>query len=468
MTAGAVDLARLARGGAVHFMGIGGAGMCALAEWLVREGGTVTGCDVKQGPAVARLTELGAAVSIGHDPAHLDGAVALVYTAAVPEGHPELVRARELAIPVFKRAQALGALVSGGTVVAISGTHGKTSTTALTVEVLAAAGLDPTGFGGGRVAAWGGNLRRGGGEVFVVEADEFDRSFHALTPDVAVVTNVEADHLDIYGDLEGVRAAFRTFLAQLRPEGTVLICADDPGASALLTACPGARTYGLGAGCMLRAVEVRHDDGGSHFRVMEDGRDRGPARLSQPGDHNLRNALAAAGVARSLGASWEAIREGWAGFRGVGRRFERLGSAGGVEVIDDYAHHPTEIAATLGAVRSAWPKRRVVAVFQPHLYTRTRDFQREFGAALAGADRTWITEVFPAREAPIDGIDGALLVRTTREAGGDAAYEPDLDLLPDALAADLREGDVVVTLGAGSIDAIGPRLLASLQGRSHA
>lgn len=468
MTAPSVDLLRLARSGPVHFMGIGGAGMYALAEWLVREGGAVTGCDVKRGPAVARLEELGVAVEIGHAPEHLDGVEALVYTAAVPVAHPELARARDLGLPMLKRAEALGALVAGGTVVAIAGTHGKTSTTALTVEVLTAAGLDPTGFGGGRVASWGGNLRPGSAELFVVEADEFDRSFHALTPDVAVVTNVEADHLDIYGDVEGVRAGFRTFLAGLRGDGAVWICADDPGAAALLTGCPGARTYGLSAGSMLRAVEVRHDDRGIRFRVMEEGRDCGAARLHQPGDHNLRNALAAAGVARSLGASWDAIREGWDRFRGVGRRFERLGAVAGVEVIDDYAHHPTEIAATLGAVRSGWPERRLVAVFQPHLFSRTRDFQREFGRALAGADRVWLTDIFPAREAPIEGVDGQLLVRTTREAGGDPAYEPDLDRLAEAVAAELEEGDVVVTLGAGSIDATGPRILAALEGRLHA
>ncbi len=464
-----IDLAALSRTGPVHFMGIGGAGMCALAEWLVDEGGRVTGCDLKAGPATARLSSLGAQVSLGHDAAHADHAVALVYTSAVPAGHPELARARERGIPVLKRAEALGSLVSRGTVVAIAGTHGKTSTTALTVEVLAAAGLDPTGFVGGTVPAWGGNVRRGGGELFVVEADEFDRSFHALAPDVAVVTNVEADHLDIYGDVDGVRAAFREFLERVRPGGAVVICGDDPGAAALLADRPGAGpTYGLSAGTQLRAVDVRHDAAGSRFRVMETGVDRGEARLGVPGDHNLRNALAAGAVARHLGASWDDIRRGWAAFRGVGRRFQHLGSAGGIDVVDDYAHHPTEIVATLDAARAAWPGRRLVAVFQPHLYSRTRDFADAFGQALARADRVWLTDVFPAREAPIPGVDGTLVANAARRAGADVAYEPALDRLAAAVAADLEPGDVVLTMGAGSIDATGPALLAHLKATAHA
>ncbi|MBT8404788.1 MAG: UDP-N-acetylmuramate--L-alanine ligase, partial [Gemmatimonadetes bacterium] len=361
------------------------------------------------------------------------------------------------------------ALVAGGRVVAIAGTHGKTTTTALTVEVLVAAGLDPTGFVGGSVPAWGGNLRRGSDALYVVEADEFDRSFHTLTPDVAVVTNLEADHLDIYGDVEGVRGAFRDFLARLRPGGTCIVCADDPGSAALLAELPGAGpTYGLSAGTQLRAVDVVHEAGGSRFRIVEHGVDRGAGRLPVPGDHTLRNALAAAAVARSLGADWDAIRTGWQAFRGVGRRFEALGAAADVEVIDDYAHHPTEIRVTLEAVRRAHPTRRVVAVFQPHLYSRTRDFATEFGVALAAADRVWVTDVFPAREDPIEGVDGALVVEAAARAGADVAYEPALDRLPGRVAGDLRPGDVVVTMGAGSIESTGPTLLALLEAGIHA
>ncbi len=465
----APDLAALAREGEVHFMGVGGAGMCGLAEWILQEGGRVSGCDLKAGATTARLAALGAEISIGHDPAHVVGATALVHTSAIPSGHPELVAARERGIPVLKRAEALGALVSPGRVVAIAGTHGKTSTTALTVQVLASAGRAPTGFVGGTVAAWGGNLHRGSAELFVVEADEFDRSFHALHPDVAVVTNVESDHLDIYGDASGVTEAFRVFLRQVRPGGARIICADDPGAAALLADHPDAGpTYGLSAGSQLRAVEVRHSAGATRFRVIEKGVDRGEATLPLPGDHNLRNALAAGAVGRFLGAEWGDVMEGWRSFAGVGRRFQRLGSAADIEVIDDYAHHPTEIAATLDAASRAFEGRRVVAVFQPHLYSRTRDFRAEFGRALAAADLVWLTDVFPAREAPIDGIDGHTVVDAVREAGGRVHYEARLDRLPAAVIDTLRAGDVVVVMGAGSIEATGPAVLASLEEAIHA
>ncbi len=465
----APDLSALSRSGPVHFMGVGGAGMYALAEWLLLEGGAVSGCDLKVGPATERLATLGARIALGHDPAHADEAVAIVHTSAVPTTHPELARARERGIAVLKRAEALGALVNRGRVVAIAGTHGKTSTTALTVEVLSAGGLDPTGFVGGTVPAWGGNLRRGGGDLFVVEADEFDRSFHSLTPDVAVVTNLETDHLDIYGDLEGVREAFRTFLDGVRAAGTVIVGADDPGAASVLAELPDAGpTYGLSAGAQLRAVEVRPRADGTLFRVVERGVDQGEATLGVPGDHNLRNALAAAAVARELGVGWDDIRRGWALFKGVGRRFERLGSAGGIDVVDDYAHHPTEVSAALQAARSAYPGRRVVAVFQPHLYSRTRDFHDEFGRALAAADRVWVTDVFPAREAPISGIDGALVAGAVEARGGRVAYEARLDRLAEVVAAELVAGDVVLTMGAGSIESVGPAILARLQGGVHA
>jgi UDP-N-acetylmuramate--alanine ligase len=459
-----LDLFALARSGPVHFMGVGGAGMCALAELLLLEGGQVTGCDLKPSDATRRLEALGARIATGHDQAHLEGVSALVVTAAVPADHPELARARALGVPVVKRAVALGSLVNRKRLVAIAGTHGKTSTTALTVHVLEAAGLDPTGFVGGTVPAWKGNLRRGASDLAVVEADEYDRSFHSLDPDVAVVTNLEADHLDIYGDLEGVREAFRLFLGRLKPGGRVLACGDDPGASALLAGVgPAGYTYGLAAGSQLRAVDVRSDATGSRFRVVEDGRDRGAARVQVPGLHGLRNALAAGAVARLLGARWESVRAGWASFPGVGRRFERLGEFGGVSVVDDYAHHPTEIRATLAAARATFPGRRLVAVFQPHLFSRTRDFAAGFGEALAAADDVWVTDVFPAREAPLPGVDGGLIVRAVEAAGGAARYHPALEGLAREVAAGTARGDVILTLGAGSIERVGPELVEALE-----
>ena len=459
----APDLVGLARSAPVHFMGIGGAGMVALAELVLREGGQVSGCDLKDGEGLRRLARLGAQVTTGHHAAHVETASALVRTSAVPADHPEIARARERGIPVLKRAEALGALVNRGRVLAVAGTHGKTSTTAMATGILVAAGMDPTGLVGGTVEDWDGNLRKGASDLFVVEADEYDRSFHTLAPDVAVVTNLEADHLDVYGDLEGVKEGFRTFVARLRPGGRLVACADDPGASELLAGTPEGYSYGLAAGAQLRAVDVETDARGVRFRALEEGVDQGVLSLVVPGRHNLRNALGAAAAARFLGASWDAVRAGLAGYRGVERRFQVLGEARGVTVVDDYAHHPTEITAALQALREVYPGRRVVVVFQPHLYSRTRDFSDGFGAALARADEVWVTDVFAAREQPIPGVDGGLVSRAAREAGATAVHDhASIDDVHLALAEALRSGDVLLTLGAGSVEAVGARVLERL------
>ncbi|MDT8340498.1 MAG: UDP-N-acetylmuramate--L-alanine ligase [Longimicrobiales bacterium] len=453
--------------GPVHFVGIGGAGMSALAELLLRGGVPVSGCDARESAGTRRLASLGATLHVGHDPAHVAEAGGVVATAAVPSGHPELAAARARGIPVWKRAELLGEVVNRGRVVAVAGTHGKTSTTALAVHLLAEAGLDPTGFVGGPVHGWGGNLRPGG-DLYVVEADEFDRSFLTLEPDVAVVTNLEADHLDVYGDLAGVREGFSRFLARRRPGGRTIVCGDDPGAAQLLGSLPEAGyTYGVAPGNVLRAAEVACGPTGTTFRILEGGRDVGAAHLPVPGRHPLRNALAAAAVARFLGVSWEHIRTGWASFPGVGRRFQRLGEAGGVAVVDDYAHHPTEIAAVLATLRQTYPGRRLVVAFQPHLYTRTRDFAPAFGEALAAADQVWITDVFPAREAAIPGVDGALVASAVTAAGGAVTLHGEVATLAAAMADVLRPGDVVATLGAGSIDSVAPELLGLLRGGEH-
>lgn len=466
MSAPLPDLRALAGRGPVHFMGAGGAGMVALAELLLRRGLPVTGCDAKDGPALRALERAGAPVRVGHDPSHVAGAGALVVTAAVPHDHPEPARARAEGVPVLKRAEALGAWVAAGTVVAVAGTHGKTTTTAMTTEILARGGRDPTGLVGGRVQAWGGNLRLGSDRLHVVEADEYDRSFLTLAPDVAIVTNVEADHLDVYGDLAGVRQGFLAFLGNVKPGGRIVACADDRGAASLLPAfADRAVTYGFSAGAMLRAIDVRVEAGRTRCRVFEEGRDRGPLELEGGGRHNLLNGLAAAAAARFLGAEWEDVRAALADFRGVGRRFERLGEARGVSVVDDYAHHPTELRATLSAARALFDGRRIVAAFQPHLYSRTRDFAEEFGGALAAADVVWVTDVFPAREAPIPGVSGALVAEAARAAGrAEVRYHEDLGTLAPALARTLEPGDVLLTLGAGSIETLGGEVLAQLGG----
>lgn len=455
-----------ARQGIVHFVGIGGAGMCALAELLHRSGYRVTGCDLRRDLSARSLEELGIPVETGHAPGHLDGVSVLVVSSAVSQSNPEVRAARERGIPVMKRAEALGQWVSAGTVVAVAGTHGKTTTTALATEILAAAGRDPTGLVGGRVAGWRGNLRFGRGDLFVVEADEYDRSFHQITPDMAVVTNLEADHLDVYGSLEHLREAFRAFVDSMPAEGAVCACADDPGAARLLAGL-GARTitYGFSAGAQLRATSVSSGVHGTTARVFECGWDRGELSIRLPGAHNLLNALGAAAAARRMGVEWTHIRRSLSSFDGVRRRFEQLGSERGIAVVDDYAHHPTEIAAALSAARGSYPDARLVAVFQPHLFSRTRDFADQLGTALAAADQVWVTGIYPAREAPIPGVNGRLVLRAVTAAGEqDARYHSELTTLPAALAASLRDGDVCLTLGAGSIEATGPALLRRLGG----
>jgi UDP-N-acetylmuramate--alanine ligase len=450
--------------GTVHFMGVAGAGMISLAELFLRSGLSVTGCDLSPREAAQALTPLGARVLSGHDPEHVEDISALVVTAAVPSDHPEILRARELGVPVLKRAEALGEWVAQGQVVGVAGTHGKTTTTAMATDVMASAGLDPTGLVGGRVAAWGSNLRFGGGRLFVVEADEYDRSFLHLKPQVAVVTNVEADHLDVYGDLEGVQEAFRIFLDGIPAEGHVAVCGDDHGASRLLPGLGGrALTYGLNPGAQLRAVGLREEKEGTRFSVVEEGDPQGEITLRVPGRHNVQNALGAAMAARFLGVGWEAISRGLGEFQGVGRRFQALGEVGGVLVVDDYAHHPTEIEATLAAARDRFPNRRIVAVFQPHLYSRTRDFAKEFGQALAGADEVWVADIYPAREQPIPGVDGTLVAQAARDAGvEDVEFHGDLSDLAAEISQRLRSGDVCLTMGAGSIEFLGKEILAGL------
>ncbi len=450
------DLVELARSGPVHFVGIGGAGMAPLAEMLLLTGAKVTGCDAHPSPTSTLLEQRGAVVRQGHDPSHVEGCVAVVMTAAVPDDHPEIAAARARGIPVLKRAKALGAIVNHGTVVGIAGTHGKTTTTTMTTTVLAAAGLEPTGFVGAHVPAWGGNLRRGGDRLYVVEADEYDRSFHQLRPTLAVVTTLEADHLDIYGSLEAVEESFLTYAELVPDDGMVACCADDHGAARLANLLRGGPervvTYGLNAGAMLRAEDVQATGGGSRFTVRERGKKLGTAALSIPGIHNIRNALAAIAVARRLDVQWDAIARGLADFGGVDRRFEVLGEAGRVLFVDDYAHHPTEIEATMAAARASYPDRRLVAVFQPHLYSRTRDFAPAFATALAAADVVFLTDIYAAREQPIEGVTGELILDPLRASGADVRYIVERADVVDTVAGELRAGDLCITMGAGNLD----------------
>jgi UDP-N-acetylmuramate--alanine ligase len=448
------DLAALLAPGAgerpVHFIGIGGAGMSALAELLVSRGVAITGCD-SNAAAMPELARLGVNVAAGHDPGHVASARAVVVTAAVPRDHPELERARARGIPVIRRADALGAAVQQAhTVIAVAGTHGKTTTTAMTTDALAAAGMDPTGLAGGRVPAWGGHLWRGGDDVIVVEADEYDRSFLAITPRVAVVTNVEADHLDIYSDFTDIR---RTFEAFIRPARIIVCCADDEGAATLAT--PNSAEvvrYGIeSADARLRVSDLRTEGGGHTATVVYDGRELGAVNLPAPGRHNVRNALAAIGCGLALGLTLEQMRPGLEAFAGVDRRFQRLGVMNGVTIVDDYAHHPTEIAATLEAARSAHPGARTIAAFQPHLFSRTRDFASEFAAALLAADVVFLADIYAAREQPIPGVTSEVIASALRAQGRPPEWTGAQAQLAAALAAYVRSGDVVLTLGAGDV-----------------
>jgi UDP-N-acetylmuramate--alanine ligase len=462
-----VDLRALARTGPVHFMGVAGAGMSALAELLVHGGGSVTGCDLRPAAAGESLRGRGTVIHKGHDPAHVAEAVALVVTSAIPSSHPELVAARERGIPVLKRAQALGAVVNRGTVVAIAGTHGKTTTTAAATAILDAAGIDPTGLVGGRMPSWGGGLRAGASDVFVVEADEYDRSFMTLQPTAAVVTSVEADHLDIYGDLAGVERAFAEFLAQVREDGLVAVCADDPGAARAGSAVSGRRVllYGTGETADLRATDIRQDGRTMRFTVVEAGETLGELVLGAPGLHNIRNALGAFAAARHVGATFASAQQALPDFTGVARRFQELGTAAGITVVDDYAHHPTELDATLATARAAYPGRRIVAAFQPHLYSRTKDHAPAFGRSLTAADVTWVSDVYPAREAPIEGVTGELVADAARAAGADVVhYAVTLDELHRELRTTLRSGDVLIAMGAGDIGDLAHEIFRSLGG----
>lgn len=452
--------------------------MRALAELYARRGIRVTGCDTHPETA-GELADFGILVMEGHSPSHVDGAVELVVTSAMPSDHPEIQRARELGIPVIKRAAALAKAVSGGQVVAVAGTHGKTTTTVLTASALSGAGLRPTGVAGGRVAAWGGNLNYQSDALFVVEADEYDRSFLALEPTVAVVTNVEEDHLDIYKDLAEIEGAFARFVS---PAEFIVLCADDPVANRIpLPASAEVIRYGvnsrdarlvassvrlapLGAGAGEGATnDPNQPSAAALFDVAYDGKSLGPVALSVHGLHNVQNALAAIGAGIALGASLDSMRDGLARFTGVERRFERIADVRGVTIIDDYAHHPTEISATLEAARAAFPGRRIVAAFQPHLFSRTRDFAEQFAVALCAADAVFVADIYPAREKPIEGVTSAMITERMQRKGRAPDWSGPRALLADVLRDRLREGDVVLTIGAGDITLTARELRARLE-----
>lgn len=444
----------------IHFMGIAGVGMSALALIARRRGVAVSGCDMSS-DGTADLEKAGVTVTEGHGADHIAGSRALVYTSAVPKGHPELVAAKKAGIPVVRRAEALGRVVNDGTVAAIAGTHGKTTTTVMTTVALSAAGLDPTGIAGGRVAEWDGNVRLGESDLFVVEADEYDRSFLALEPEVAVVNNVEVDHLECYGSVGALESAFVEFAGRAKQ---VFLGADDRGAARLARKLDVPVTMvGTGQDADIRISAVSRDSKLTEASVkMPDG-SLLELQLRVPGLHNIRNAAMALGVTYCLEGQVAAAVTGLNAFSGIARRFEVLGSAGGVTVVDDYAHHPTEVAATIAAARQKFPGRRIVVVFQPHLYSRTETHGEAFGIVLAAADAVVIAPIYAAREEPIPGVTGEVVANAARSAGVPVEWVSDYTVLAHAIQNLVQAGDVVFTLGAGDITKIGPQLLRDLQ-----
>jgi len=460
----------------IHFVGVGGSGMSGIAEVLLNLGYAVSGSDLSDSPVTRRLAALGVRIYMGHDGAHIAGADAIVTSTAVAGGNPEVQAARAARIPVVPRAVMLAELMRLKRGIAVAGTHGKTTTTSLVASVLAAGGLDPTFVIGGRLNSAGANARLGSGEYIVVEADESDASFLNLLPVMAVVTNIDADHMDTYGhDVARLKSAFVEFTQHLPFYGSAILCVDDAHVREILPfVSRPVTTYGLNADAQIAAMNVRAEGTRMRFDVARRDRDivlpSLSVELNLPGLHNVQNALAAIAVATELGVDDEAICQALASFHGVGRRFTLVGDVavpaahgGGVfTLVDDYGHHPVEMAATLAAARGAWPRRRIVLAFQPHRYTRTRDCFEDFVRVLSAADAVLLTEVYAAGETPLVAADGRALARGLRVAGKvEPLFVEDVAELPQSILDFVRDGDVVIVMGAGSISRV-PALVGAL------
>lgn len=446
----------------IHFVGIGGAGMSAIAKVLLERGLSVSGSDLKRSGAIGVLEATGAAVSIGHDASNVAGVDLVVISSAIPETNPEVVAAREIGIEVITRGRALALVLEGTDAVIVAGTHGKTTTTSMIVSILLDGGSDPTYLIGGGLNDSGTNARHGTSRLSVAESDESDGSFLLLEPHVAVVTNVEADHLDHWGSFDAIVDAFDRWLGHVDDDGTIVV----PAANHHLVdaaRATGRKILTFGDGGDVAATDIAFDVPGARFELVEGG-DSYPVVLKVRGAQIVSNALAAAAACLAAGMSLEGVARGLGGYRGVERRFQRRGEAAGVVVIDDYAHHPTEIKAVLAASRPG-PWRRVVAVFQPHRYSRTQAFFEEFGGSFAGADRIVVTDIYGAGEQPRPGITGKLVSDSVAAnlPGRSVAYLPHRDEVLDYLAVNLRPGDMVLTLGAGDVSAYGDELLSRLK-----
>ncbi len=460
----------------VHLVGIGGAGMSGLARLLVRRGASVSGSDARDTRRLAALRALGAVVTIGHDPAHLGDARTVIFSRAIPDGNPEVEEARRRGLHVVSRSAALAALMRGSRGLAVAGTHGKTTTTLMATVALQACGADPSFVIGSDINEAGSNAHAGTGEIFVAEADESDGGFLLLEPSGAIVTNVEADHLDYYRRPEDVEIAFSRFVDGVDPNGFVVACVDDPGAARLVAAlrererdggkAPRVTTYGESVDAHVRVELPMVSATGSTCEVVVRGRRLGELSLRVPGRHNLRNAAGALAAGLELGLPAAGLLEGLAGFAGARRRFETKGTAGGVRVIDDYANHPTKLVCVLRTARDVADGGSVVVAFQPHLYSRTAAFASEFGVALGLADAVVVMDVFGAGEQQIPGISGATIASRVPLAADRVVYEPSWSAAADRVAAFARPGDLVLTVGAGDVTLLGGELLRVLAERA--
>jgi UDP-N-acetylmuramate--alanine ligase len=455
--------------GAVHFVGIGGAGMSGIARILLARGVPVSGSDRRDTPTLLALRALGARIAVGHDAAHLGDADTVVVSTAIRADNPELSAARERGLRVLPRAVALASVMAGRRSIAVAGTHGKTSTTSMLTVAVQACGVDPSFAIGGDLNESGSNAHAGEGDVFVAEADESDRSFLLLSPFGAIVTNVEADHLDNYGDLAAVEQAFDRFLQTVDPKGFVVVCADDPGAARLrgVDCAARLRTYGRAEDADLRLLDLDVAAEGTSYTAVVDGAVLGRVRIRLPGEHMALNSAAALLAGLELGLPADGLLDGLARFGGVHRRFELKGVAAGVRVFDDYAHHPTEVSAQLRAARAVAGSGRLVVAFQPHLYSRTREFAAGFGAALGLADEVVVMDVYGAREDPVPGVTGAMVAEAVPLPADRVLFEPSWSAAAPALAARARPGDLVLTMGAGDVSMVGPEVLEALSERTE-
>lgn len=450
----------------VHMVGIGGIGMSSIAEVLLNRGYRVTGSDLKSSSITKRLESLGAVIHVGHDAAHVDNADVVVHSSAIkPRENPETLEAERRRVPLIPRSVMLGELMRMKFGICIAGTHGKTTTTSLTGLVVSEGGFDPTIIVGGKVAVFGSNAVTGEGDIIVIEADEYDRTFLRLTPSIAVITNIEADHLDTYQNLDEIKEAFIQFAASIPFFGAAIVCLDDPIVQEIVSRIDRrVITYGTSRQAEIRAENIAQDGLRTVFDVMAGTEHLGTIDIKAPGLHNVRNALAAVAVGRELEIDFDAVRDSLSRFSGVQRRFQKVGEANDILVIDDYAHHPTEIAATLEAAASGWPDRRIVTVFQPHLYSRTRDFVEGFARSFFNSDVLVVTDVYSAREEPIPGVNGGLVAETARRYGHRRVhYVKEKEHVVERLAEITRPGDTVITMGAGDIYRTGRAFLKHLQ-----